>query len=110
MRRFPALRIVTMIAILLVASSLSTGAIGPNDCECCGPLVGAPAGPVAPCCVGATDRRVALFTHPHVTATPLPDIVEGPHAAARIPPVMDDEGYPPGSGLPLYLRHAVLRI
>lgn len=111
MRRFPLIRFVTMLAILLVASSVSARATGAAECECCGPVVGAPAAPVAPCCIGAADRRVALFTQPRGLSTPLPEVVDAPFAA-----IVDARGgsdaaeSPPGLLRPQYLRPAVLRI
>jgi hypothetical protein len=110
MRRFPAVRIVTMIAILLVATSVSAGAIGVSDCECCGPRVGAQAAPVAPCCIGTAERRVALFTHPHVTTLPAARAESHLAVLAESPSRVEVDGYPPGSPGPLYLRHSVLRI
>lgn len=109
MRRFPPIRIVTMIAILLVASSVSARAIGTSECECCGPLVGAPTAPIAPCCVGTTDRRVAPSTPSHFTSTPSLVAVEGPLAALVDVRSQADAGYPPGSFSPQSLRR-VLRI
>lgn len=109
MRRLPGLRAVTMVAILLVATSLSMKGIGSSECECCGPQLTAPAAPVAPCCVGDVERRMATVTATHAApGSPLPV------TARPVPPVELEpaplRGHPPGDRRPLYLRISLLRI
>ena len=111
MRRSPAIRLLTLLAIVLVVATTVAGGVNElRECDCCGPMLSAPAAPVPPCCVGASDRRVApplvvhhgqppaAGTHPMDTPRQVPSV---PNAS---------RGFPPGSDHTLYLHLSVLRI
>lgn len=110
MRRITGLRFVTVIAILLVAVSVPTRAIGSSECECCGPLVTVPAAPVAPCCVVGVQRRMATFDKPHMPMAPVPTaelvVPYAPLPSSRV----GRRGHPPGMARPPGLRTDVLRL
>jgi hypothetical protein len=103
-------RLVMLLATLLVATSLSTKAIGASACECCGPRMAAPAAPAPPCCVRTIDRRMAVSTSWHsmhsvpvVVKTLLP-------SASQAPLDPREPSHPPGWHRPIYLSISVLRI
>lgn len=103
-------RIVTLLAILLVATSLSARGRGAVACDCCGPMMAAPAAPAPPCCVGTVDRRMAVPAAWHsVVSVPL--VSKTPAAAAETSGI-EPSGLapPPGRGRPVYLSISVLRI
>ena len=110
MRRSSGCRFVTLVAILLVATSLSTRGIGASECDCCGPMMAAPVAPAPPCCVGTADRRVAASTSAPAAAAPTlllkAAVPIGPEPTLAAP----RRGYPPGERRPVYLSISVLRI
>lgn len=110
MRRSIGRRFVTLLAILLVATSLSARGIGASECDCCGQMMAAPAAPAPPCCVGTVERRVAASASTHSAAAPT--LLQ--KAAAPVPPnpslAAPRRGYPPGERRPVYLSISVLRI
>jgi hypothetical protein len=110
MRRLPGRRLVTLLAILLVAASLSTRGAGVSACDCCGPMMAAAAAPVPPCCVGTVDRRMAASTNSQTFPAPTQSIKGA--AASHHEPFLPSprRGYPPGELRPVYLSISVLRI
>ena len=110
MRRVPGRRLVTLFAILLVAASLSARGVGLSECDCCGPMMAAPAAPVPPCCVGTVDRRMAASTSSQTLSAPTQLLKAA--AASPSEPFLPSprRGYPPGELRPVYLSISVLRI
>ena len=110
MRRSTGRRLVTLLAILLVATSLSTRGFGASECDCCGPMMAAPVTAAPPCCVGTYERRVAVSTTWHSVHS-VPVFVKTLLSLGG--PVMLDirqPPYPPGRLRPLYLSISVLQI
>ena len=110
MHRSSGRRLVTLLAILLVATSLWTSGVGASECECCGPMLAAPAAGAPPCCVGTVERRVAVSTTWHSVHS-IPVFVKTVLTSSA-PAVLDirQPPYPPGRLRPLYLSISVLRI
>jgi hypothetical protein len=110
MRRLPGRRLVMLLAILLVAASLSTRGVGASECDCCGPMMAAPAAPVPPCCVGTVDRRMAASTSSQTIPAPTQSLKAV--AASHYEPFLPSprRGHPPGELRPVYLSISVLRI
>ena len=103
-------RLVTLLAILLVATSLSARGLPAGACECCGPMMAAAAAPAPPCCVGTVDRRMAVSTNWHsLQSVPLLVKTAGAYADVRDVGPSGPE-IPPGRGRPVYLSISVLRI
>jgi hypothetical protein len=110
MRRSSGRRLVMLLAILLVATSLSTRANGASECDCCGPMMTAPAAPAPPCCVGTADRRMAASTPLSSASNPTLLVKVMVIAGGELPLEPPRRGYPPGQLRRIYLFIPVLRI
>jgi hypothetical protein len=109
MHQWSGRRIVTLFAILLVATSFSARGVEAGECDCCGPMVTAPAPPAPPCCIGSVDRRMAVSTAWHSVLS-IPLMVKTAAAADTYAPEPSGLAPPPGRGRPVYLSISVLRI